>query len=69
MHTIREYIKVRRQTIAAYIVHRPIFELCVEERRRRGTSPHALWWNQAMDLELVREFGETDSVVADEGDV
>ena len=46
---IRQYIEVRRQTIAAYIVNRPIFQLCVDEERRRGTSPR-LWWEQPMDL-------------------
>ena len=41
--TIRQYIEVRRQTIANYIVHRPIFDLCLGEERQRGTSKR-LWW-------------------------
>ena len=28
LYTIAEYIDVRRQTIAAFIVNRPIFDLC-----------------------------------------
>ena len=35
VHTIEHYIQVRRQTIAAFIVNRPIFELCQEGERKR----------------------------------
>ena len=66
LHTIRDYIEVRRQTIAAYIVHRPIFELCVEESRRRGTSPRLWWWEQAMDLDLAREVNLASVVVEED---
>eukprot|EP00970_Alexandrium_tamarense_P009635 scaffold1928_cov109-Alexandrium_tamarense.AAC.60 len=43
LHRRMEYIEVRRQTIANYIVHRPIFDLCLGEERQRGTSKR-LWW-------------------------
>ena len=63
LYTIREYIVKRRQTIAAYIVDRPI--LCVDESRRRGTSSrHLWWWEQTMDLDLARLA--IANVVADE---
>ena len=64
--TIRQYIEVRRQTIANYIVHRPIFDLCLGEERRRGTSKRLWWWEQRMDLDLAREMGDVISVVAEE---
>ncbi|EJK46520.1 hypothetical protein THAOC_34809 [Thalassiosira oceanica] len=48
---IRHYIEVRRQTGAAYIVNRPIFDRCVDEERPRGSSYHLLiWWEQPIDL-------------------
>ena len=66
LYTIREYILKRRQTIAAYIVNRPIFDLCVDESRRRGTSSRlGWWWEQHMDLDLARS-SHADDVVADE---
>jgi hypothetical protein len=64
--TIRQYIEVRRQTIANYIVHWPIFDLCLGEERRRGTSKRLWWWEQRMDLDLVREMGDVISVVAED---
>ena len=44
LHTIAHYIDVRRQTIAAFIVNRPIFELCMEGERRRGSSANRQFW-------------------------
>ena len=41
--TLTEYITRRRQTIATYIRDRPIFDMCIGEKRQRGTSPHQ-WW-------------------------
>ncbi|KAL7534321.1 hypothetical protein ACHAXR_005793 [Thalassiosira sp. AJA248-18] len=42
LHTIKQYIEVRRQTVAAYIVDRPIFGFCRNGERMRGTSPRLL---------------------------
>ena len=52
LKTIREYILVRRNTIAAYIRDRPIFNLCVDAERKRGTSPRLYWWEQPLDSEM-----------------
>ena len=38
LFTVEHYVKVRRQTIAAFIVERPIFAMCQEGGRRRGSS-------------------------------
>ncbi len=36
LHTIAHYMDVRRQTVANFIVNRPIWELCAGAVRRRG---------------------------------
>ena len=54
MRTISHYIEVRRQTIAAFIVNRPIFSFCTAGERRRGSSPRQFWWEQPMDLDVAR---------------
>ena len=62
-----EYITVRRKTIAAYVVNRPVFRACVEGERMRGTVPHTWWWEQPMDLDAARE-ASAPAVAADDGD-
>ncbi|EJK74492.1 hypothetical protein THAOC_03826 [Thalassiosira oceanica] len=54
---IRHYIEVRRQTVAAYIVNRPIFDRCVDAKRPRGSSYHLFWWEQPVDWNLARGGG------------
>ena len=66
LHTIEHYVQVRRQTIAAYIVDRPIFELCMDGRRRQGTIPRTYWWEQPMDLDLARGAFPAPGVADDE---
>ena len=65
--TISHYVQMRRQNIATYIVDRPIFELCKDGRRRRGTIPRTYWCEQPMDLDLARE-AVSAAGVANEGD-
>ena len=48
LHPIAYYVEVRRQTIAKFIVNRPIFEYCREGKRKRGSSPRQSFlstWN------------------------
>ena len=59
LKTIAHYVAVRRQTISDFIRDRPIFGLCVEGERRRGTSPRQWWWEQPMDLDVASEEGGT----------
>ena len=66
LETIGYYIQVRRQHIAAYIVHRPIFGFCEEGVRKQETTPRTWWWEQPMDLDLVRGAAEAGSVVTDD---
>ena len=52
LHKLEHYVKVRRNTISKYIRERLIFDLCLGEERRRGTSNRRqFWWEQPMDLE------------------
>ena len=39
LHTVKHYIDVRRQTIAAFIMNWPIFDLCQRGARKRSSSP------------------------------
>ena len=54
LYTMSWYIDKRRQTIAAFIVNRPIFRYCMEAERKRGSSPRQFWWEQPMDLDAAR---------------
>ena len=57
LRTIEEYIKVRRNTIASYIVNRPILKECEEGKRRRGTVTRQWWWEQPMGLDDLGATG------------
>ena len=65
LHTVEHYIDVRRQTIANFIVNRPIFKFCTEARRKRGTAPRQFWWDQQFDLDEARAHALHGAVVAD----
>ncbi len=53
LHTISHYIGVRRQHVANFIVNRPIFQLCQEGVRKRGSAACQFWWEQPLDLEAA----------------
>jgi hypothetical protein len=57
LHTIAHYKYVRTQTVANFIVNRPIWELCAGAVRRRGLPIRLFWWDQPMDLDLAKERG------------
>ena len=69
LQSILHYVEVRRNTIARFIVNRPIFGFCVGADRLRGSSPRQWWWEQSMDLDRARALVLDDAVVAsdDEG--
>ena len=46
LHSIEHYIHVRQETIFNHIVNRPIFDLCRQAERRRGSAPRQFWWDQ-----------------------
>jgi hypothetical protein len=51
MRTIAEYIHKQCNTIAMYVVTRPILEACREGKRQRGSKPRQWWWEQSMIFE------------------
>ena len=45
--TIDEYIERRRNKVAEYAATRPVLALCLNERRKRGTTrKEKFWWEQ-----------------------
>ena len=58
--SMKHYIHVRCKTIAAYIVHQPIFDVCRGRERRRGSRPRQFWWDQPMELDGARGTAETE---------
>ena len=57
VQTVAEYIRRRRNTVAMWVVDRPIHEVCKGGERRRGTSARRQWWwEQPMGLETVEEL-------------
>ena len=53
LKTIGEYIDVRRETIARFIVDRPLFALCRNGGRKRGSTRRTFWWEQPLSLDNV----------------
>jgi len=64
MHSIAEYIQIRRQTIAVYVANRPILETCRQGNRQRGSMPRQWWWEQPMELDGIDD-GANDATGSD----
>ena len=60
LHRMEHYIQVRRDMIAAYIVHRPIFNVLQGRGRRRGSRLHQFWWDQPMELDGAKDAVEAE---------
>ena len=50
LRSISQYVEVRRHHIFNFIVNRPIFDLCKEGVRKRGSSHRLFWWDQPVSL-------------------
>ena len=61
MRTMKEYIAVRRATVAAWVVNRPIYEACKGATRQRGSAPRKWWWEQEMGLDSDDAIGSDES--------
>jgi hypothetical protein len=57
LKTMEEYIGIRWQTIAVYVVTRPILNQCRQGKQKRGAVPCLWWWEQPMDLDIKDTFG------------
>ena len=55
MHTVRESVTRRRQTVLQAIADRPILEECKRAERRRGSPTRLYWWEQDFEAELSTE--------------
>ena len=53
LKTIDHYIGVCRETIARFIVDQPLFVLCRDRGRKRGSTHHTFWWEQPLSLDNV----------------
>ncbi len=51
LKTVDHYIGVRRETIARFIVDRPLFALCRDGGRKRGSTRRTFWWEQPLSLD------------------
>ncbi len=70
LQTISHYIGVRWQQVANFIVNRPIFQLCQEGVRKRGSVARQFWWEQPLDLETagLAAMAADEEGVSDDGD-
>jgi hypothetical protein len=60
MKTMEEYILACWQTIAVYVVTRPILDKCRRGKHKRGAIPHSWWWEQPMDLDVHDAIGSDE---------
>ena len=51
LYIIGKYEEVRRFTILRFMEQRPIYKLCREAGRQRGSGNHNFWWEQSTTLE------------------
>ena len=51
LQTMEHYLQKRRDTIAAWVVDRPLLAACKGGERRRGTPRHTWWWEQEFSLD------------------
>ncbi len=57
LKTMEEYVGIRRQTIAVYVVTHPILTKCRQGKQKRGAAPCLWGWEQPMDLDVENTFG------------
>jgi hypothetical protein len=62
LQTIDHYIGVCWETIACFIVDRPLFALCWDGNRKRGSAHRTFWWEQPLSIDV------SESLPGDEED-
>jgi hypothetical protein len=62
LRMINHYIGVRQETIAPFIVDRPLFALCREGERKRGLVRCTFGWEQPLSID------DTESLPGDDDD-
>eukprot|EP00957_Ditylum_brightwellii_P025644 1938890-Ditylum_brightwellii.AAC.1 len=61
--------EVSLQTIANWIVDRPIFKFCEEAERLCRSMPRQFWWEQPFNLDVARAFAGANVAANDELEV
>ncbi len=56
LQVIDLYIGVCRETFARFIVDRPLFALCRDGERKRGSACCKFWWEQPLSLGVVESL-------------
>ncbi len=56
LRTIGHYIGVCWETIACFIVDRPLFALCWDDERKRGSMHCTFWWEQPLSIDGVESL-------------
>ena len=65
LKTIGKYINVYKETNARLIMDQPIFALCWEGERRRGSVARTFWWEQPLTLDDLEALPDCDGVGGD----
>ena len=66
LQSIAHYVETRRQHVFNFIVNRPIFNLCREGVRKRGSRHRLFCWDQPMTLTADLPAGVDDNTIIDE---
>jgi hypothetical protein len=56
LQTINHYISACRETIARFIVDQPLFALCWDGNRKRGSAHHTFWWEQPLSINIAESL-------------
>ncbi len=61
LRTIDHYIGVCWETIARFIVDRPLFVLCRDQEKKRESVHHTFWWEQPLSIDNAESLpGDND---------
>jgi hypothetical protein len=62
LQIIEHYIGICWKSIARFIVDQPLFALCWDGERKRGSARHTFWWEQPLSIDV------TESLPGDKND-
>jgi hypothetical protein len=56
LQMIDHYIGARWETIARFIMDRPLFVLCRDGNRKRGSARRTFWWEQPLSINVAESL-------------
>jgi hypothetical protein len=56
LQTIDHYIGACQETITRFIVDRPLFALCRDGNRKRGSARRTFWWEQPLSIDVAESL-------------